>query len=93
MRKALEILGFNKTYHSHSAYVENPRDCKLWLDAMRAKYDGVGKPFGRFEFDRLLGHCHAVADVPAACFASELIEAYPDAKVILTNRDVDEWYR
>ncbi len=40
----------------------------------------------------LLGHCQAVCDVPAACFATELMEAYPDAKVILTNRDIDAWY-
>jgi hypothetical protein len=45
-----------------------------------------------------MSHCktdymrQAVCDVPAACFAEELIEAYPNAKVILSNRDVDEWY-
>lgn len=26
-------------------------------------------------------------------FATELIEAYPDAKVILNQRPVDDWYR
>lgn len=25
------------------------------------------------------------------CFSDELIAAYPDAKVILTNRDPDKW--
>ena len=30
--------------------------------------------------------------MPAYCFSLELIEAYPDAKIILTLRDVDEWY-
>jgi hypothetical protein len=34
----------------------------------------------------------AVTDMPAYCFSSELIEAYPEAKVILTLRDIDEWY-
>ncbi|OGM39691.1 hypothetical protein ABOM_011636 [Aspergillus bombycis] len=32
-------------------------------------------------------------DFPAACFGPELIKAYPEAKVILTYRDVDEWYQ
>jgi hypothetical protein len=32
-----------------------------------------------------------VADVPCANFADELIALYPDAKVILTNRDIDKW--
>lgn len=64
----------------------------MWMEALRAKYDGVGKPYGREEFDRLLGHCQAVSDIPALVFSEELIRAYPDAKVILTLRDVDSWY-
>lgn len=35
----------------------------------------------------------AVCDWPASIFGEELIEAYPNAKVILTNRDVDSWYK
>lgn len=35
----------------------------------------------------------AVCDWPACAFAKELIEAYPEAKVILTNRDVDSWHK
>jgi len=30
-------------------------------------------------------------DAPCACFADELIPAYPKAKVILSNRDPDKW--
>lgn len=33
----------------------------------------------------------AVSDVPCALFVDELTKAYPDAKVVLTNRDVDKW--
>ena len=35
----------------------------------------------------------AVCDVPAACFPEELIAAYPEAKIILTNRDIDAWHK
>lgn len=31
--------------------------------------------------------------MPAAYFAPELIKAYPDAKVILTVRDIDRWHK
>ena len=65
----------------------------LDLLSLEAKYDGKGKPYGRVEFDKLLGHCQAVSDIPALCFAEELIAAYPEAKVILTVRDVDSWYQ
>lgn len=64
----------------------------MWMEALKAKYDGVGKQYGRQEFDRLLGHCQAVSDIPAVVFAEELIRAYPEAKVVLTLRDVDPWY-
>ncbi|GLI77737.1 hypothetical protein PoHVEF18_006030 [Penicillium ochrochloron] len=96
LRKALVHLGYNGTYHGYAAAVEHPRDCKLWLRAMRAKYDGEGAPFVREDWDLLLGDyqlgVEAVCDVPAACFAEELMTAYPNAKVILTNRDVDAWF-
>ena len=64
----------------------------MWLVALRAKYDGKGEPFGRQRFDQLLGHCQAICDAPATCFTPELLKAYPDAKVVLSNRDVDDWY-
>lgn len=92
LRAALKDLGYEDTYHMMSASVENPPDCLLWQDAFAAKYDGKGA-FGRKEWDQLLGHCQAVCDWPAVAFAEELIEAYPEAKVILNSRDVDSWYK
>lgn len=91
LTNALKFLGFQHAYHGRDALTINPRDCELWWEALQAKYEGKGKEFGRKEFDQLLGHCQVVSDVPAICFAEELIAAYPDAKVILTVRDVNEW--
>ncbi|KAJ9199299.1 hypothetical protein DTO166G4_9112 [Paecilomyces variotii] len=91
LRQALQRLGYVNTYHMMCASVENPPDCLMWHDALAAKYDGVGE-FGRKEWDQLLGDCQAVCDWPACAFAKELIEAYPNAKVILTTRDVDSWH-
>ncbi|KAL4805359.1 P-loop containing nucleoside triphosphate hydrolase protein [Aspergillus unguis] len=88
---ALMRLGYNETYHGYTGLYANPRDCEMWAAAMRAKFDGVGKPFGRKEFDQLLGNCQAVLDIPAVCFAEELIAAYPEAKVVLTVRDFEGW--
>ncbi|KAF5016106.1 hypothetical protein F66182_12319, partial [Fusarium sp. NRRL 66182] len=91
LRAALKRLGYLDTYHMMSASVENPPDCAMWYDALTAKYDGKGE-FGKKEWDQLLGHCQAVCDWPAVAFGRELISAYPDAKVILTNRDIDKWH-
>jgi Sulfotransferase domain len=33
----------------------------------------------------------AITDVPGGLFAEELIDAYPQAKVVMTTRDIDPW--
>ncbi|KAI9833770.1 MAG: hypothetical protein M1819_003503 [Sarea resinae] len=91
MRAALRQLGYVDTYHMMNASVENPPDCLMWQDAFAAKYDGIGK-FTREDWDQLLGHCQALCDWPASAFAKELIEAYPNAKVVLIGRDLDSWH-
>ena len=48
---------------------------------------------GREVLDRLLGDYSAASDVPVMCFVEDLIAAYPEAKVILVERDIDTWYR
>lgn len=30
-------------------------------------------------------------DIPCLLFVDEILEKYPDTKVILTNRDIDSW--
>lgn len=65
----------------------------MCLQADEAKFENKGKPFGRPEFDVLHGHCQAVTDHPCCIFAEELIKVYPEAKVILPTRTVDDWGR
>ena len=36
---------------------------------------------------------YEVADWPVAFFYKEIIKAYPDAKVMITVRDPEEWFR
>lgn len=71
----------------------NTLDCKMWDEALDAKFFGKGKPFARADWDQLLGNYSAVSDVPATAFAEELVEIYPEAKVILVERDVESWYK
>lgn len=91
MHQALNQLGQGPVYHMLSI-LRNPPDSTMWQEAIDAKYFHKGKPFTRSDWDQLLGQCASVTDLPPAFFAEELITAYPDAKVILTNRDVDAWY-
>lgn len=41
--------------------------------------------------DDLWHSCQAITDIPCIAFVDELVAAYPNAKVVLTNRDVDSW--
>lgn len=92
MRAAMKQLGYVDTYHMMNCSIENPPDALMWMDALCAKYEGEGKPFTREDWDQLLGNAQAVCDWPSIAFAKELIEAYPEAKVVLTNRDVNSWH-
>lgn len=65
----------------------------MWLEAINVKYHGYSSPaLDRSFWDKLLGHVSATTDAPANMFAKELIESYPEAKVVLVERDVDKWY-
>ncbi|KAM5347862.1 hypothetical protein ACJ41O_007686 [Fusarium nematophilum] len=90
MRSALWQLGFHDCYHMHTL-IEDPSRAPEWIRAFEAKYAGRGT-FTRADWDRLFGNCQAVCDTPAAFFGAELAEVYPDAKVVILNRDPDKWY-
>ena len=100
MRRALEILDY-PTYHGFEIHANKP-DCDMWVEAFDAKYQRTpeARKEGKWStkqwrefFDKLLGHVSAVTDLPCNCFGPELIAAYPEAKVILVERDVDAWYK
>lgn len=89
MRSGLAQLGY-KSFHG-AVLQAAPWKFPYWEEAIRAKYFGEGKPYGRAEFDKLLHEYDVVVNYPSTMFAEEMIEAYPDAKVILTLRDVHKW--
>ncbi|KAH8663498.1 hypothetical protein BGZ60DRAFT_379684 [Tricladium varicosporioides] len=90
---ALERLGY-KAYHFKEIGQRDipgePPHVKFWHEAFVAKMYGRGKTYGKEEFNKLLRNYSAVTDAPSVCFSNEL-KAYPDAKVILSNQDVDKW--
>jgi hypothetical protein len=66
-----------------------------WKEALAWKF-GLNSPnithLGRERFDSLLGPWGACTDQPAVAFAPELVSAYPEAKVVLVERDVENWF-
>jgi hypothetical protein len=94
MQAALEILGYGPTIHGFNQWMHT-RDTKMWDEGLKAKFSpsSTSKPFGRAEFDNLLGEYEVASDFPSLAFSEELIALYPEAKVIIVERDIDAWYK
>jgi hypothetical protein len=82
LKTALEQLGFDKCYHMKEV-AENPSHVRTWIDAAEGK---------KVDWDALFGGYQAAVDLPTYAFYSELMAHYPDAKVILTLREPEEWF-
>lgn len=54
MYTALQKLGF-KSYHMGETFYNKEGSHPLWLEALEAKYQGKGRPYGKAEFEKLLG--------------------------------------
>lgn len=96
--EALRILGYKNVHHGTNMHASDP-DWPLLSVAADATfptlstYDAARAPFTRIDWDALLADRYdAVTDV-FSYFAISLLNAYPDAKVILVERDIDSWYQ
>lgn len=98
LQHALLILGYDYTYHGWDILFEQPFYGQEWSKLARKKFypDAGGDGdchITASEFDALIGHSAAVTDAAGSVFAAEMIQAYPDAKVILNvRRDLDAWH-
>ncbi|KAH8834827.1 hypothetical protein DL96DRAFT_1571915 [Flagelloscypha sp. PMI_526] len=90
---ALTKLGYT-TLHGWDLQFDNPAYLQQWVELARKKWCQPNATITAEEFDERLGHADAIVDTIGYAFAREMIEAYPDAKVVLnTRRDRDAWQR
>ena len=94
MQAALETLGYGPTIHGFNQWM-HVQDTDMWEEGLKAKFfpSPSNPAFTRKEFDNLLGDYEIASDFPSIAFAEELIELYPEAKVIIVERDIDSWYK
>ena len=83
LKAALEELGFGPCYHMTEVF-RHPEHAEFWSAAWR------GEPV---DWDAVLGGYRATVDWPGCTFYGELMERYPDARVLLSVRDPERWYR
>lgn len=83
LQLALQQLGFEKCYHMIEVFQHADHNA-LWEAAAN------GEPP---QWDSIFDGYRAGVDWPVAGFWRELADYYPDAKVILSTRDPESWFR
>ena len=79
---ALEMLGFGPCYHMVDVLADLDQ-AKLWQRAL----DGEGP------WEQIFDGFNSTVDWPGGYFYRELIDVYPDAKVLLSVREPQAWER
>ena len=82
LKLGLEMLGFGPCHHMIEV-LKHPKEVPTWERAAR------GESIDWKTFMRPWG---SSCDFPSAFYYRELMEAFPDAKVILSTRDPASWY-
>ncbi|KAF5024398.1 hypothetical protein F66182_3484 [Fusarium sp. NRRL 66182] len=94
MAEAYSILGLRP--HHGLDLMDLPEHWAQLERAAEAKWPNVpdARPqqaFSRADWDVLFGEYDAITDM-GAVFAEELAVAYPEAKVVVVERDINRWY-
>ena len=93
LKLALEQLGYGPCYHMMEV-AKHPEHRPLWSAAHEqaasaASSSAAGRPI---EWDALFADYRATTDWPACNLWRELVAHYPEARVLLSLRDADDWY-
>lgn len=81
VQTALSMLGFGPAHHMVEVF-KHPESMPLWIEA------GEGRP----NWDAIFQDYNSAVDYPSAAHWRELTRYYPQAKVLHTVRDPDEWF-
>lgn len=83
LKNALEQIGYGPCYHMFEVF-EHPEHVPHW----QAAADGQNP-----EWETIFHQYSSAVDWPVSAFYKPLMAYYPDAKVILTVRNPEDWHR
>ncbi len=82
LQAALERLGYGPCYHM-TEVMRNPDHVQQWLAATQGDLPDWQAFFADYQ---------ATVDWPGCTYYHELMQAFPEAKVLLSVRDPEKWY-
>jgi len=84
LKVALDKLGF-PCYHFADLLIDYKKgDTDMWNNYMEGKSE--------MDWRKLFADYEAAVDAPSNMYYREMMEAFPDLKVILTTRDPEKWW-
>ena len=83
LKIALDALGVGPCYHMAEVF-KNPAAFDWWYEA--------GLDPAHADWEKIFAGYNATVDWPNATYYQELAEAYPAARLILTERDPNDWF-
>ena len=81
LKLAINQIGLGPCHHMEEVLHNMPVQVPLWSAAAAGNPDWV----------RIYDGYESAVDWPTACFFRELLEAFPEAKFVLTQRDPERW--
>jgi hypothetical protein len=81
LKAALEQLGFGPCHHM-SEVIGSPDQIAGWAEAAN----------GAANYEKIFRDFSSAVDFPISAFWQDVLEVNPDAKVILSYRDAEDWY-
>ncbi len=82
LQAALQQLGFGPCHHMTEVFA-HPEQVEGWMSAARGEY---------VDWKWFLRDYESTVDFPGCAFYKQMMEAFPDAKVLLSVRDPERWY-
>ncbi|WP_372366686.1 sulfotransferase family protein [Candidatus Uabimicrobium sp. HlEnr_7] len=81
VKKAFEILGVGQSYHMHEVFLHTDH-AAIWNNIHNSTVD----------WPSLLSGYSVTLDTPACLYWRELYSVFPQAKILLLQRDPEKWY-
>ncbi|WP_158266354.1 sulfotransferase family protein [Allosphingosinicella deserti] len=86
LKKAIEQIGLGPCYHMREVLAGHHQHDHVQLWSRAAHGEAVN-------WHALFSGYGATVDLPAALFYRQLLDVYPDARILLSVRDERSWYR